>query len=195
MRSTRAIAVAATALLLAGCGEETEEPGAAHGRPVEGDDPITPEAVAAVALEYLPNDTSSRTPKTENGVVGVEFRYGTDGEYDGDVMAVGVSKSRGGADPCKNMDGCESDSVEGGELIIAWQELTFEADPGIVVVTMRRAEEVVSTYYLGDDIVGDPRDQELSIPVDDMVAVVRDQRISLTTSAEVIELGEQLKGL
>jgi len=196
MRVNRVLAVAVVALLLSGCGDETDPDQAGdgevtHTEPVEGDEPITPRAVAAVALEHLPTETSSRTASDEKGIIGAEFRYGADGEYDGDFIAVSVSGTRS-VDPCKNMDGCESEDVEGGELVVAWQEVEPEEDPGIVVVTMRRPDEDVAVYYAGSNIEGDPRDLDLSISVAEMEAVVQDQRISLTTSAEVIELGEQL---
>jgi hypothetical protein len=191
----RPIALAVAALLLCGCGDETapSEAEAPQTKPVEGDEPITARAVAAVALEHLPTDTSSRSADAEEGIVGAEFRYGADGEYDGDYLAVGVSESRGDADPCRNMDGCEEEDVEGGELIVAWQEVMPEEDPGVVVVAMRRPGEDVTAYYAGDNIEGDPRELDLSISVAEMEAVVQDQRISLTTSVEVIELGEQLE--
>ena len=82
--------------------------------------------------------------------------------------------------------------MDGGRLVITWQYVEPEEDPGIVVVSMRRPDEDVIVYYAGDNIEGDPRELDLSIPVEDMTAVVQDQRISLTTSAEVIELGENL---
>jgi hypothetical protein len=190
-----AIAIAVAAPLLWGCGDETapDRPGGPQTKSIEGDEPITARAVAAVALEHLPTDTSSRSPETREGIVGAEFRYGADGEYDGDYLAVGVSESRGDADPCRNMDRCETEDVEGGELIVAWQALVPEVDPGVVVVAMRRPGEDVTAYYVGDNIEGDPRELDLTISVAEMEAVVQDQRISLTTSAEVIELGEQLE--
>lgn len=195
MRVTPLIALCTTALLLAGCGEETvADPTGAHTDPVAGDEPITARAVAAVALEHVPTNTSSRTAASEDGVVGAEFRYGTDGEYDGDMLVVGVAKARMARMVCRGMEGCERQDVEGGELVVAWQEVTPEADPGVVTVAMVRDDEVVVAFYQGTTIEGDPRDQDLSVPVGDMEAVVRDQRISLTTSAEVIELGERLEG-
>ena len=174
-------------------GGAEDHPAETYDEPVEGDQPITPRAVAAVALEHVSDDTSSRTASEKQGIVGAEFRYGADGEYDGDLLAVSVSESRGDADPCQTMDGCAAEKVQGGELIVAWQDVAPEEDPGIVVVAMRRPDEDVTAYYAGDDIEGDPREQDLSIPVADMTAVVQDQRISLTTSAEVIELGERLE--
>ncbi len=196
MRARPLIAAAAAAgLLLTGCGDETtpDPVTESHDEPVEGDEPITARAVAAVALEHVSTDTSSRVAAHEDyGVVGAEFRYGADGEYDGDLLAVSVSPSRGDVDPCRGMDGCETEKVDGGRLVITWQDVEPEEDPGIVVVSMRRPDEDVIVYYAGDNIEGDPRELNLSIPVEDMTAVVQDQRISLTTSAEVIELGENL---
>jgi hypothetical protein len=188
--------VATAFLLLSGCGEEVEPVDRAteHHEPVEGDEPITPRAVAAVALDHVPTETSSRTDASGGGAVGVEFRYGANGEYDGDMLSVGVTTPPLPEGLCKGMDRCEREDVEGGELVVAWDELEPEEDPGVVTVAMTRDDgEVVAVFFSGDNIEGDPRDQDLSIPVAEMEAVVRDQRISLTTSAEVIELGERLE--
>ena len=195
MRVTPLIAAGAIALLLTGCGDETgTDPTESHAAPVAGDERITAKAVAAVALEHVSTDTSSRSATTEDGVVGAEFRYHVDGEYDGDLLAVGVIRQPVPEGFCKGMDRCEREDIEGGELVVAWDEIAPEEDPGVVTVAMLRDDgEAVAVYYAGDDIEGDPRDQYLSIPVADMEAVVRDQRISLTTSAEVIELGERLE--
>ena len=197
MRVRPLIAVAAAAtLLLSGCGDETEPDPASevHDEPVKGDEPITPRAVAAVALEHVPTDTFTRKPWTGEGqdanAVGADLDYH---KWSGGLRVIVRPTT---ADPCApfdgTLDGCESRDLDGGRLVVYWQELEIQEDPGILHVVMIRNDESVDVEWSGDEILGDPREQSLGVSVEDMEAVARDQRISLTTSADVIELGEQL---
>jgi len=174
------------ALSLTGCDDDVRY------REVEGDEPITARAVAAVTLEHLATETSSRVAWHRDGV-GAELRYDDSDDDDGDYVRVTVTEPMTDRDYCEGADGCEREDVEGGELIVAWQDLEPEEDPGVVHVVMRRDDEDVSVYYSGDDIEGDPRELDLDVSVADMEAVAQDGRISLTTSSEVIELGEELE--
>ncbi|HEY9393231.1 MAG TPA: hypothetical protein VIP58_03810, partial [Nocardioides sp.] len=89
---------------VSGCSGEAVDAGAA-GDPGR----ITHRAVAAVALEHLPTDTSSRAASytdesTPTEQVSVDLRYGTDGEYDGDLVNVVVS-----AQPPEELRACRSE--------------------------------------------------------------------------------------
>lgn len=187
------------ALLLAACGdEESDGPGESGDgfEPVAGDEEITPEAVAAVALEHVDAEPSSSEPAEgdEQGT-GASFRFNATGEYDGDLLGVGVSELEEAFD-CEtddDFDECEATDVEGGRLVVAWDEVEPEEDPGIVSVWMERDDEMVGVYYAGEEIEGDPRDQDLPIDVDTMIDIVQDGRLSLTTSQEVVDLGEDVE--
>ncbi|HWM73851.1 MAG TPA: hypothetical protein VNQ53_08925 [Nocardioides sp.] len=188
-------AAAATGLLVGGCGDETgpERATEVHDEPVEGDEPITPRAIAAVALEHVSIDTYTRHPWTGDGkdanAVGADLDNNA-----GSGLRVIVRTTT--ADPCAPfdgaLDGCDSRAVDGGRLVVYWQELEPEEDPGIVHVVMIREDESVDVEWTATEILGDPREQSLGVSVEEMEAVAQDQRISLTTSAEVIELGEKL---
>ena len=175
--------------LLAACGTEsaaTDEP---------ADVPITSRAVAAVALEYVPEDTTRREATyTEPGkgreTVGADLRYHGDGEYDGDLVSVVVSSDLP-EEFCEPGDGrCVQREVDGGTLYLLWDEVVPEEDPGVVSVAMVRGDEMVLVGYGGVEIVGDPREQELPVPVETMERLAQDERLSLTTTQDVVDAGK-----
>ncbi len=198
MRATRlARPMLVTCLLLVGCGTETEpEPGTGDGGAKV---PITQRAIAAVALEHVSTDTSSReasyTDDTSvKGSLGADLRYGGDGESDGGLLRVFLEPRPSfscHADGYR--DGCEERAVDGGRLFLVWTELEPEEDPGLVdVVFIKDDGETVYVGWSGDDILGDPRKQDLLIAIDDMEAIAQDPRLSLTTTQDVVDLGEAL---
>lgn len=175
--------------LLVACGSEStaDEP---------ADVPITARAVAAVALEYVPTDTTRRggidaEPGDGGETVGAELRYHGDGEYDGDLFSVAVSNDLPDTICEPGDDQCVSREVAGGTLYLLWDEVAPEEDPGVVSVAMVRGEEeMVLVGYAGDEILGDPRDQELPISVATMEELAQDERLSLTTTRSVVDAGE-----
>src|ERR671910_836763 len=106
MRAAVLTTSAMACLLLAACGDETAaDPG--------GDAPITQRAIAAVALEHLPDDTSRReatyTDEEEpSGALGADLRYGGDGESDGSLLRVFIAPdSDFSCEDDEYRDGCE----------------------------------------------------------------------------------------
>lgn len=197
---TRRIAGLTTLLaasVLTGCGED----GARGDDPAAGDEAITVEAIAAVALEHVDLEASSAQKFADQELdgLGVGLRFGADGESDGDLLRVHVGPPSVDEVDCEEpdagFDGCEWSEVDGGRMLVAWQEEAPEEDPGIVLVAMLREDEQVTAYYAGDSFTGDPREAELSVEVESMVDVVQDERLSLTTSADVVELGDGTKDL
>lgn len=181
-----------TCVLLAGCGDEAA--------PLDGDGdvPITQRAIAAMTLEHAPEDTTSREAtytdrQDPDGALGADLRYDGDGEYDGDLLRVFVAP-RQSENPCGDDEEgrCDSREVDGGTLTLAWDVVEPEEDPGYVSVVLQRDEETVSVLWAGDTIEGDPRDQELRIPVETLEEIAQDERISLTTSRAVVDAGEEL---
>ena len=79
------------------------------------------------------------------------------------------------------------------DVMIAWQELEPEEDPGVVYVIDRRAKEDVAVRVTGASITDDPRDLDLGVPLANLAALVADPRLSLTTSQPVIDLGADVE--
>ncbi|MFE6506660.1 hypothetical protein ACFVDI_04270 [Nocardioides sp. NPDC057767] len=185
--------------VVSGCSGEAVDPG---GDP--GGDPgrITHRAVAAVALEHLPSDTSSRAASytdesTPPEQVSVDLRYGADGEYDGDLVSVAVSAQPTEGEACRSEVGqrCVDlpTEVKNARMQLRWTEEEPEEDPGGVgIVLLRDGGETSSIGYSGPTITGDPRELDLSIGVEKLVAVVEDPRLRYQATSSTLALGEEL---
>ena len=175
-------------VLLAGCGG-SDDPGV-------GDEPITPAAIAAVAQEHLDLEPSRISEwdvfTRELGVhsPGVQLEYA-------DVsLAVVVAPPSDSPLVCAVptfFDECVDESIDGHDVTIAWQELEPEEDPGVVYVIERREGEDVAVQVTGASITEDPRDLDLGVPLADLVALVTDPRLSLTTSQMVVDMGADVE--
>ncbi len=177
----------ASVLFVAGCGDE------------EGDDPtrtgpapLTPRAVAAVMLDHLSDDTTHRQAMyvdehSPPGLVGADFRYDGDGEYDGDLVQVAVRPGK--PDPCTRADHC-ADLGEGVRL--RWDLMAPEEDPGGLSVQRRSGGEVVTVSLSGPAITDDPRELDIEPSVTTMVALATDPRLRLTTDAATVAAGEEV---
>lgn len=178
----------------AGCGEATS------GNDVSGgDEPTTARALAWVATQHVGEPESARREEDAaeelgRGAVGAELRFGSGGEYDGDMLVVAVGE---GLDP--GLLDCGSEAVEGlagceetdrGTLL--WEAAAPEEDPGVVYVAVPKGEATVLLFYAGPPITGDPRDLDLPIPVDTLLDLAGDPRVDVTTSREAIEGGNGL---
>lgn len=185
-------ALLAPLLLLVACGTETAS------SDESADVPITARAIAAVALEYAPTDTTRRgatytEPGNAHETVGADLRYHGDGEYDGDLFSVTVTDDLSEVECEPGDDQCVSREVDGGTLYLLWDEVEPEEDPGVVGVAMVRGdEEMVLVGYSGVEILGDPREQELPVPVETMEELAQDERLSLTTTQSVVDAGEDV---
>lgn len=187
----------AVVVLVAGCGQAPSSTGTAA---VGGDEPTTPRSLAFVASEYAGEPDSATTDEDAaeefaSGGVGAELRFGSDGEYDGDMLVVAVGS---GLDT-EPLD-CESSATEGlagceqtdrGTLM--WEDEAPEADPGVVYLVVPKGDAHVLVFYAGPAITGDPRDLDLPIDVDTLFDLASDPRVDVTTSQEAIEGGKQLE--
>ncbi|MBE7325466.1 hypothetical protein IEQ44_12465 [Nocardioides sp. Y6] len=175
--------------------------GTQSASPQGGDEPTTPGALAYVAAEHAGSPDRVSVMKRRDvtslfseGGEGAELRYGSDGEYDGDMLVVVVGQ---GLDPdlldCDTernagADGCEH--TDDGMLI--WEDLTPEEDPGTLTVIVEKEGATVLVGYAGPTITDDPRQMELPISVDTLFAIAADPRVDATTTAEANAAGEEL---
>lgn len=172
--------VAVVPLALAGCGadEEPREPAA----------DLTPDGIAAVVADHVDReprkvtawDVMTRELEVEAPGAMLAYRRGTS-------LRVAVAPTTDSPlvcgdesffDVCVDLDH-DLDHGDGHRLVLAWQELQPEEDPGIVYVIDRRDGEDVIADYSGVSIVGDPRDLDLGITLEEMAAIVTDQRLTL----------------
>ncbi|MFE6649200.1 hypothetical protein ACFVJS_21715 [Nocardioides sp. NPDC057772] len=182
-------------MIVSACSGETVDAGGDPGR-------ITHRAVAAVALEHLPTDTSTRAASytdesTPSEQVSVDLRYGADGEYDGDLVSVAVSAQPPAEGPCRREleQHCLDlpTEVKNAEMQLRWTEEEPEEDPGNVrIVLLRDDGETASIDYSGPTISGDPRRLAIPISVGKLVAVVEDPRLRYQATSSTLALGEEL---
>jgi len=190
-------AITLLVLALTGCGTT---PGTSpRVSPEGGDVPVTAQALAFVAAEHAggPSSATGEDDAAEElgpGAVGTELRYGSDGEYDGDVLVVAVGKGMG-----KALTGCDAEAnrylagcVETNRGMLMWENVAPEEDPGVVYVSVDKGDTTALLFYAGPTITGDPRELDMPISTDDLFAIVNDPRVGVTTSQEAVDAGADL---
>ncbi|GAA1508808.1 hypothetical protein [Nocardioides humi] len=154
--------------------------------------PATKKAVAAVTVDVLGIEPTSYDVNPRWDVpepLGVEIRFRPEGE-DGDshYLHVRVAEADGEEPTCSEYYQCADWEADGGRFHLAWQEEEPEEDPGIVVLTLRTGDEVRSVTYAGEQITGDPREQDLPLDVeDDLARLLADDRLSATTTRAMVD--------
>ena len=161
--------------LLAGCGGSDD----AEVTPVE----LTPEGIAGVVADHVDREPRRveawdvMTRELEVDAPGAMLVYSR-----GLSLRVAVAPTTDSPLVCGDQsffDECVTLEHDGRDLVLAWQELEPEEDPGIVYVIDRRDGEDVIADYSGISIEGDPRDLDLGITLEEMAEVVTDQRLTL----------------
>ncbi|MBM7519405.1 hypothetical protein [Nocardioides nitrophenolicus] len=161
------------------------------GGPDGGPAPATKKAIAAVAVDVLDLRVTSFEVNPSYDTpdpLGVEIRFRPPGEEgDSHYLHVGV-RPEGQAEECREYYECADWEDHGGRFHLSWQEEQPEEDPGILTLTFRVAGEERSVTYAGEQLTGDPREQELPLSVEgDLVRLLTDDRLSATTTRAMVE--------
>ncbi len=201
------LALLAVAILLAGCGSsaaddatdaggassssrseptrsESNPPDPAELRP--GNEPATPEALAAITLEHVDVDPESFEGGDlyfEQDEVGTVLVWGEDslevkaGAVDDDLLSTWCHEG---------MSGCAEVKAATGTATVAWDLATGDGTPGQLMVSYEsdRGEERRAAYT-GERITKDPRRLSLEVSVDDLVSLVTDPRLGTKTTVEM----------
>lgn len=190
---SRLVAAVLMVTALAGCGEGSPEgPG---GDPA-GDVPVTPEALAWVAAERLGEpDSAEATSELQDlgeGTVATSVRFGS--ARRGHSLVVGVSPgSPSGYLDCSSDEEFFDDCQEVADgVTLAWQEEEPEEDPGVVYLFATKGDTTATLYQSSTPITADPREVDLPVSVEDMVELVQDPRVDLTTTQEAVDAGASL---
>jgi len=169
-------------------------PSGEDAQPARGDLPATSAALMAVALEHVDPEPDHfealQLPEQEPGTLGGDARFDAGEGEDGNllrVMAVpGQSEER-----CE-VSTCDTVETDRGTVTIGWQELQPEEDPGIVFAVLQLEDQYLLAHQGGPGIMRDPRELDLPISVEDMVAIVSDPRFGLTTTQDALDSGANL---
>lgn len=160
-------------------------------RPDETRVTATKEAIAAVTVEVL--DISPSSYNTNPGwdvgePLGVEIRWHPGGSDDAHYLHVRVEPSRPADTHCSESSRCDTWDAGDGTFYLRWQEEAPEEDPGILVLTLSLHGEDRTVVYAGQEITGDPRDQDdLPIAVETFQELLLDDRFSETTTREMVD--------
>jgi hypothetical protein len=196
---TRSLALAGAVLTfgLSGCGDSTQASPTHAG---EGEEErTTARALAYVAAGHAGTPDSAvrdsdAAEEFRSGGVGAELRYGSDGEYDGDVLVVaagaGLDASHIDCDAkeTQSLGGC----VRTSQGMLMWEGEAPEEDPGVVYVLVDKGETAALVFYAGPSITGDPRELDMPISTEVLFAIAGDPRVDVTTSAEAVAAGADL---
>ncbi|RYC13273.1 hypothetical protein [Nocardioides zhouii] len=145
--------------------------------------PLTPDGIAAVVADHVDREPKRVDPwdvmtrELEVDAPGAALSFGR-----GDFLGVAVAPTTDSPLVCGDrsfFDECVDVEHDGSDLVLAWQELEPEEDPGVVYVIDRRDDEDVIAHYSGASITGDPRELDLGVTVDEMADIVTDARLTL----------------
>lgn len=160
---------------------------------------MTARALAYVAAEHAgtPDSATRERDAAEeftSGGIGAQLRYGSDGEYDGDVLVVATGAGLDAslidcdAEATASLTGCTT--TDQGTLM--WEEEAPEEDPGVVYVLVDKGESAALLFYAGPSISGDPRTSDMPISTEVLFAIANDPRVDTTTSEEAVAAGADL---
>lgn len=157
----------------------------------------TPQALAAVALDHLDDEPSSvrrgEVSREARGAVTADLRFRAGEGSDGDLLRLSAVPGR--ADRrghCGDFYRCAILRTGAGEVLLGWELEAPEEDPGLVFVVQQREDQYALAYQSSQPITADPRQLDLDISVDEMVAIVTDRRFGLTTTEETVRRGDDL---
>ncbi|MFN8192449.1 MAG: hypothetical protein U0R78_18895 [Nocardioidaceae bacterium] len=162
--------------------------------PVDG----SPGALAAVAIGH----TNVTVSDIQGGRGGELFPAGSvwatmhvkePGRSRPGILTVAASPEElPAASDCERSDGCADIETAAGTVRLSWTRDMRLGDQGVVLVWLRRGDEWLSVAWTGHGVTGDPRDADLVVSVDDLVAIVTDPAFGLETSEAAAARGQQL---
>ncbi|MFE6511022.1 hypothetical protein ACFVDI_22555 [Nocardioides sp. NPDC057767] len=200
MRRRGTALLAAAALLVTGCGssateaddEPSERPTVAPSASIDpadlkpGNQPATPEALAAITLQHVrvvPEAFDGGDLYFEQDEVGTVLRWGADhslevkaGPVDDDLLSTWCHDG---------MSGCVEMTGATGTATVAWDLATDDGTPGQLMVSHKAGGEERRAAYVGEKITEDPRELDLEVSVDALVALVTDPRLGTRTTVKM----------
>jgi hypothetical protein len=152
----------------------------------------TPRALAAVLVEKV--DKTTKAEATEgityygDGAVGATVHRAPETQVTlvvGDDLPDELTS-------CTVEDSTRDGCATIGDAVLGWQEVEPEEDPGEITVAVRKGDGWAVATQTGPEVTADPRTLDLDVTVDDMLALVRDQRVGLTTTPATVAAGDKV---
>lgn len=163
------------------------------------DDPVdaTPGALAAVAVEHLgaqPTELHglSASDQYPDGAFAATLTV-PDAQRGGQGMLTLVASPTAipHARDCDRLDGCAEVETRAGTVGLGWFEDGLGGQ-GVVVAVMRHGDEMSMVVWTGAGVSGDPRDDDLAVPVSEMLRIISDPRFGMQTSTDMVDRGSEL---
>jgi hypothetical protein len=197
-RANPRYAVLLACLALSACGNES---GGARNAPA--DVPTTHRALAAAVIEHVGQKASAAAALTTvDGVRrrdwGVEVAFPVKG-HDATHVVLDVTRDpkAWAASACDGenseaLSGCVEKKVDGVPVRLGWQAEQPEEDPGVISVTARRADRVVSVGAYGPHVPTELAGSSLADFADHLIELAADPAVGFTTSQAYADQGEAL---
>ncbi len=158
----------------------------------------TPGALVVVAEDHLrasPSDVnnSSDFEGYPAGSVAVTMSVPQPGRArPGMLTLVAAPSAIAHARDCDRLVGCAEVQTPSGSIELGWYDDTGLGSQGLVVAVGRRGEQMMMAVWTGHSFSGDPRQSDLAVSVDELVAIVSDPRFGVTTTPEAVARGRGL---
>ncbi len=167
---------------------------------------MTPRALAAAVAAQLPDldlvsahqDRGGDADEEDALRVDLTFQAADGRRSSITVVATDDVGDFPGRRPCEAhsdvLDGCvDTAGPDGTRSILLWQDREPEEDPGIIdVLSVRPEADVWAGYDQDVEVTGDPRDLDLPLPAEDLLAAVSDPSVGLVASPEQLQAGDAL---
>lgn len=164
-----------------------------EGTPSVGDEPAptTSAAVLAIALEHVDQDATGEPTSVERDAdARWKDSHGGRISFEGIDLEV-VAAPTAPYDPCE-LGECRAVATDRGEAVVGWQE-GGQDGPGVLFAFLDLEDQFLHVTWEGVRFEGDPREADLPISVDDLLAILADERLDLhVTTHGAFVAGEAL---
>lgn len=195
-----AVVVAGTAAL-AGCSAPTEDPASTV--------PATHRSMVAATEDHLERPAKLAAPlfdrdfygseKNPKGTLAVEVAFDEEvGDNSHLMLLMSPAPSRYTTDLCAGppkgqIERCVEDTTDDGyRRILAWEEASFESDPGIIYAVVDRGESEIVARYSGQEVPETLPGSTLQPLADQLLGLVSDPDVDFRTSQAYAEAGKDI---
>lgn len=199
--ATAAVVVAAGTSPLTGCGTPTAGPASTV--------PATHRSMISATEDHLERPAKIAAPlfardfyggeKNPKGTMAVEVAFDEEvGDNSHLMLLMSPTPSRYTTDLCAGpprdqVETCVEDTTDDGfRRILAWEEASFESDPGIIYAVVDRGQTEIVARYAGQEVPETLPGSRLQPLADQLLGLVSDPDVDFRTSRAYAEAGEDI---